>query len=66
MTFMVAIGQFTPPVAVNLMVSARLAGVRIEQTAPWALWFVFSMLLLLVILIAVPELATWLPGVLGY
>jgi len=66
LTFMVAIGQFTPPVAVNLMVSARLAGVRIEQTAPWALWFVFSMLLLLVILIAVPELATWLPGVLGY
>ncbi len=66
MTFMVAIGQFTPPVAVNLMVSARLAGVRIEQTAGWAVWFVFSMLVLLVVLIAIPELALWMPRALGY
>src|SRR5690606_23534525 len=66
LTFMVAIGQFTPPMAVNLMVSARLAGVRIEQTAPWALWFVFSMLVLLVVLVAVPELTLWLPRTLGY
>ncbi|HRO57807.1 MAG TPA: TRAP transporter large permease subunit, partial [Burkholderiaceae bacterium] len=66
LTFMVAIGQFTPPMAVNLMVSARLAGVRIEQTARWAVWFVFSMLVLLVVLIAVPELALWLPNALGY
>jgi C4-dicarboxylate transporter DctM subunit len=66
LTFMVAIGQFTPPMAVNLMVSARLAGVRIEQTAGWALWFVFSMLVLLVALIAVPQLSLWLPTALGY
>jgi C4-dicarboxylate transporter DctM subunit len=66
LTFMVAIGQFTPPMAVNLMVSARLAGVRIEQTAGWALWFVFSMMVLLVVLIAVPELSLWLPRTLGY
>jgi C4-dicarboxylate transporter DctM subunit len=66
LTFMVAIGQFTPPMAVNLMVSARLAGVRIEQTAGWALWFVFSMMVLLVVLIAVPELSLWLPRALGY
>ena len=66
LTFMVAIGQFTPPMAVNLMVSARLAGVRIEQTARWAVWFVFSMMALLVVLIAVPELSLWLPAALGY
>ena len=66
LTYMVAIGQFTPPMAVNLMVSARLAGVRIEQTVPWVLWFVFAMLVVLVALIAVPELALWLPRTLNY
>jgi len=66
LTYMVAIGQFTPPMAVNLMVSARLAGVRIEQTVPWVMWFVFAMLVVLVALIAVPELALWLPRTLNY
>jgi tripartite ATP-independent transporter DctM subunit len=66
LTFMVAIGQFTPPVAVNLMVAARLAGIPIEQTARWALWFVFSMMVVLVTLIAVPDLVMWLPRQLGY
>ncbi|MBW6494388.1 MAG: TRAP transporter large permease subunit, partial [Burkholderiaceae bacterium] len=66
MSFMVAIGQFTPPVAVNLMVTSRLAGVRIEHTAKWAIWFVFSMMVLLVILIAIPGITTWLPDALGY
>ena len=52
--------------AVNLMVSSRLAGVRIEQTVPWVMWFVFVMLAVLVLLIAVPELTLWLPRTLGY
>lgn len=66
LTYMVAIGQFTPPVAVNLMVSSRLAGVRIEQTVPWVLWLVFAMGVVLVALVAVPDLALWLPRELGY
>lgn len=66
MTFMIAIGQFTPPVAVNLMVSCRLAGVRIESTMPWVMWFVFSMMLILAVLIAVPETSLWLPRALGF
>lgn len=65
-TFMVAIGQFTPPLAVNLMVSCRLARVRIEATIPWVLWFVFAMLLILAVLVAVPEVSLWLPRALGY
>jgi tripartite ATP-independent transporter DctM subunit len=65
-TFMVAIGQFTPPMAVNLMVSCRLAGVRIESTIPWVMWFVFSLLLILAVLVAVPETSLWLPRALGY
>ncbi len=66
LTYMVAIGQFTPPVAVNLMVSAKMAGVGIEQTVRWVLWFVFAMMAVLVALIAVPELALWLPRALHY
>jgi tripartite ATP-independent transporter DctM subunit len=66
LTYMVAIGQFTPPLAVNLMVSSRLAGVRIEQTVPWVIWFVFAMLIVLVALIAVPELSLWLPRMLNF
>ena len=66
LTFMVAIGQFTPPVAVNLMVSCRMAGVRIESTIPWVMWFVFTMMLILAVLVAVPETSLWLPRALGY
>ena len=66
LTFMVAIGQFTPPMAVNLMVAARLAGVAIERTARWAVWFVFAMMTALIALIAVPDLVLWLPNALGY
>ena len=66
LTYMVAIGQFTPPMAVNLMVSSRLAGVRIEQTVPWVIWFVFAMLLVLIAVIAMPELALWLPRTLNF
>jgi len=35
LTVMVAIGQFTPPIAVNLMVSCKIAGVPIEDTIRW-------------------------------
>lgn len=66
LTYMVAIGQFTPPMAVNLMVSAKLAGIPIEQTARWAGWFVLAMMLALVLLIVVPEIVLWLPRSLGY
>jgi len=51
---------------VNLMVSSRLAGVRIEQTVPWVIWFVFAMLVVLAALIAVPELSLWLPRALNF
>ncbi len=39
----IAIGQFTPPVAVNLMVTTEVARVRLEQTVGWAMVFVVAM-----------------------
>jgi tripartite ATP-independent transporter DctM subunit len=66
LTLMVAIGQFTPPMAVNLMVSCRIARVPIEDTVRWVGWLLFSMLTVTVLVIAFPELALWLPRQLGY
>jgi C4-dicarboxylate transporter DctM subunit len=66
LTYMVAIGQFTPPLAVNLMITSKLAGIGIEQTVRWVLWFVAAMMVLLLALINFPELSIWLPRTLGY
>jgi len=66
MAMNIAIGQFTPPVAVNLMVTARIAGVPMESTFGWILWLVLSMIAALILVILIPELALWLPAALGY
>ncbi len=66
LTLMVAVGQFTPPLAVNLMVSCRIANVRIEETVRWIGPMLLGMALVLVAVIAWPELALWLPRVLGF
>ena len=66
LTLKVALGQFTPPLAVNLMVSCRIANVRMEETVRWVIWMLGAMFLVLVAVIAFPELALWLPRKLGY
>jgi len=66
LTVMVAIGQFTPPIAVNLMVSCKIAGVPIEDTIRWVLWLLLATFLLLALLIIFPAIATWFPEWLGY
>jgi len=66
LTLKVALGQFTPPLAVNLMVSCRIAGVRMESTVRWVGPLLLSMFLVMVAVIAWPELALWLPRHLGY
>lgn len=66
MTYIIAIGQFTPPMAVNLMVSCRLTGSRVEDTVRWVVWLLLAMFAGLVLLIVFPELVLWLPEVLGF
>jgi TRAP-type C4-dicarboxylate transport system permease large subunit len=65
LTMMIAIGQFTPPMAVNLMVSCRIAGVSMESTIPWVVWLVLGMLVALGLVIAFPDIALWLPRNMG-
>ncbi len=66
LTLKVALGQFTPPLAVNLMVSCRIAKVPMESTVRWVIWLLVSMFTVLVLVIVFPELALWLPRYLGY
>ena len=66
MTINVAIGQFTPPTAVNLMVTCRLAGISMESTIGWCLWLVGALTAMLLVLTFVPEIVLFLPRSLGY
>jgi C4-dicarboxylate transporter, DctM subunit len=66
MAINIAMGQFTPPVAVNLMVTAKIAGIPLEDTFRWVGWLLLSMGVALALVIAFPEIALWLPRVLGY
>ena len=66
LTLLVALGQFTPPMAVNLMVACRIARVGMDQTVVWVRWLVLAMLIVIIAVIAWPALALWLPARLGY
>ena len=66
MTMNMALGQFHPPLGVNLMVTCRMAGVSMESTIPWVLWMVVAMAGTMLLVTFVPDLALWLPRVLGY
>jgi C4-dicarboxylate transporter DctM subunit len=65
MTLNLAIGQFTPPVAVNLYVTTQLAGIRLEETFK-AVWpMVLAMLVALVIVVLFPALSLFVPTFFG-
>jgi tripartite ATP-independent transporter DctM subunit len=66
MAINIAMGQFTPPVAVNLMVTAKIAGIPMEDTFRWVGWLLLAMGVALLLVIVFPEIALWLPRVLGY
>lgn len=65
-TMNMALGQFHPPLGVNLMVTCRMAGVSMESTVPWVLWMVAAMAGMMLLVTFVPDLALWLPRHLGY
>lgn len=64
MTLNLAIGQITPPVAVNLYVAAHTGGVSVEETSR-SIWpFLLAMCAALAIVTCLPFLSTWLPTLL--
>lgn len=65
MTLNLAIGQFTPPVAVNLYVTTQLADIRLEETFK-AVWpMVIAMLIALVVVVLFPSLSLFIPKFFG-
>jgi TRAP-type C4-dicarboxylate transport system permease large subunit len=65
-TMNIALGQFHPPLGVNLMVTSRMAGIPMESTIPWVIWLVIAMACTMFLVTFVPEIALWLPRRLGY
>lgn len=65
-TMNMALGQFHPPLGVNLMVTCRMADVSMESTVRWVLWMIAAMAGTMLLITFVPELALWLPRRLGY
>ena len=58
----VEMSQITPPIGLNLFVLQSLTGRNILYLARAAAPFFFVMVLMVVLLVAFPELATWLPS----
>lgn len=65
MTVNLAVGQVTPPVAVNLYVGANISGLKMEQISKAAMPLILAALLALIFIIAVPWFSTFLPRALG-
>jgi TRAP-type C4-dicarboxylate transport system permease large subunit len=51
--------------AVNLMVTCKVAGCSMESTIPWVIWFVLAMTGSLMLVTFIPEIALFLPRLLG-
>lgn len=64
-TVALAIGQITPPVAVNLYVAANLINSSLDKLSKEVWKFVFAAVLGLVILTLLPKLSTFLPVLSG-
>lgn len=62
MTVNLAIGLVTPPVGINLYVGSHIAGVRFERLCLAVLPLLGAAILGLLVIIFVPELSLWLPG----
>ena len=63
MVIAVVIGQVTPPMAIALFISGRIAEVDQMKVLHANTPFFIGILLFMLIAIALPEMATWLPSV---
>lgn len=65
MTVNLAVGQVTPPVAVNLYVGANISGLSMEEISKAALPLIGAAILALVLIVLFPGLSTFMPRLLG-
>jgi len=59
-----AIGANTPPLGVDLIAACRVAEERYENTFKYLPPFLGAMTLVLILIIAFPQLALWIPNML--
>jgi tripartite ATP-independent transporter DctM subunit len=64
MVLAAVIGQVTPPVGIALVITARIAGIDQMRVFMANIPFLLGILALTILIIAIPEIATWLPSVL--
>ncbi|WP_298065746.1 TRAP transporter large permease subunit [uncultured Mailhella sp.] len=65
MTINLAVGQVTPPVAVNLYVGAKISNLTMEQITPPVLPMLVASMLALAVIVLFPEISLFLPRILG-
>ena len=59
---LVELGQVTPPVGMNLFVIQRISEERLEDVLAGSVPFFFIFFLMVGIMVALPDLALWLPS----
>ncbi|HPZ76719.1 MAG TPA: TRAP transporter large permease [Thermosynergistes sp.] len=64
MTINLAIGQVTPPVAVNLYVGCNIAGISMDEISRAVIPFLVASIAALVVIIYAPHITLWLPRLL--
>lgn len=62
MVIAVVIGQVTPPMAIALIIAGRIANIDQMQVLKANMPFLLGIFVFLLVAIAVPEIATWLPS----
>lgn len=65
MTINLALGQVTPPVAVNLYVGAKISNLTMEEITPPVLPMLLASTLALVVIVLFPDITLFLPRLLG-
>jgi len=64
MTINLAIGQVTPPVAVNLYVGCNVAGVSMDEISRAVVPFLLASIAALAVIVYLPGITLWLPNLL--
>ncbi len=65
MTINLAVGQVTPPVAVNLYVGAKISNLTMEQITPPVLPMLVAVMAALAIIVLFPQITLFMPHLLG-
>ncbi|MDY6009971.1 MAG: TRAP transporter large permease [Duodenibacillus sp.] len=65
MTVNLAVGQITPPVAVNLYVGARISDLSLEQITPPVMPLLLATVLALAVIVLFPSMTMFLPNLWG-